>query len=147
MISKQRELSDLIIWQGFLFCLDKWGQGVNLYPVGKNMLTEEESQFIVYWEKNRIRQKKITRQFLLGMPLGLLFILPILINFGSGWYKRAQMVANSSDFSPGTLMIALLLIFGFIAIFSRKHRWEMNEQRYLELKAREGSGPPPKEIN
>ena len=40
------------------------------------------------------------------------------------------------------LIIALLLITVFIAIFSRKFRWDQHEQRYLELmakKKREGS--------
>ena len=101
------------------------------------MLTPQEKSFIEYWEQNRAKQKKIFRQFLLGIPAGLLFAIPIIINFSSGWYKRAGMISNTQDFNPGVLLIAMLLIIGFIAIFSRKHRWEMNEQRYQELKAKE----------
>lgn len=103
------------------------------------MLTEEEKKFIDYWEKNRDRQKKTVRQFLLGIPAGLLLAIPILLNFLSGWYKRAGMMTNTSDFNPGVLLVGLLLIIGFMAIFTRQHRWDRNEQFYKELKARETS--------
>ncbi len=100
------------------------------------MLTEEEEAFIEYWEANRERQKKTFRQFLLGIPVALLFVIPIAVNFFSGWYKRATMMANTSSFNPGVLLLALLLIAVFIALFSRKFRWDQNEQRYLELLAK-----------
>ncbi len=101
------------------------------------MLTEDEKKFMEYWEKNRDKQKKVFRQFLLGIPLGLLFAIAIVINFSSGWYKRADMVANTQDFNPGVLIIALLIIIGFVAIFSKRHQWDMNEQHYRELKAKD----------
>jgi uncharacterized membrane protein len=101
------------------------------------MLTPEEKAFIQYWEDNRSRQKKIFRQFLIGIPIGLLFTIPIAINFASGWYKRADMEANSGEFNPIVLLIALLLIVAFTAIFYRQHRWDQYEQRYRELLARQ----------
>ena len=100
------------------------------------MLSKEEEAFIVYWEQNRLRRKKIVRQFLLGIPIGLLFIIPIAINFMSGWDKRAGMEANSPDFDPRVLFVALLLIVGFTAVFYQRHRWDQYEQRYRELLAR-----------
>jgi hypothetical protein len=100
------------------------------------MLTEEEKAFLIYWEKNRDRQKKVFRQLLLGIPVGLLFAIPIVLTLVSGWYKRAVMIANTADFNPGILIVALLLIVGFTAIFSRKYRWEQHEQKYLELQAK-----------
>jgi hypothetical protein len=116
------------------------------------MLSKEEDKFIVYWEKNRLRRKKTMRQFLLGIPAGLLIVVPIVINFGSGWYRRANMEANSDDSSPMVIFVALLLIVGFTAIFWQKHQWDQFEQRYRELLARrdretppaaEGTPPPP----
>ena len=101
------------------------------------MLTKEEKDFILYWEKNRLRQKKVVRQFLVGIPLGLLFVIPTVISFTSGWYKRAEMEANSADFNPMVLFVALLLIVGFTAIFYQRWKWEQYEQRYRELLARE----------
>ena len=97
------------------------------------MLTKEEEAFLLYWEKNRSRQKKLFRQFLVGIPIGLLFVIPIVINFSSGWYKRANMEANSQDFNPIVLLIALLLIVGFVAIFWQRHKWDQYEQHYREL--------------
>lgn len=101
------------------------------------MLTQREKDFIRYWETNRLRRKKVVRQFLIGIPVGLLFVIPIIINFASGWYRRADMEANSSEFSPMVLFVALLLIVGFTAIFYQRHQWDQLEQRYQELRARQ----------
>jgi hypothetical protein len=100
------------------------------------MLTDEEEAFIEYWRNNRDKQRRLFRQFLLGIPLALLFVVAICINFFSGWYKRAAMISGTSDFSPGTLLLALALIVVFIAVFSRKFKWEQYEQRYIELLAK-----------
>jgi hypothetical protein len=100
------------------------------------MISEEEEAFIIYWKTNRDKQKRTFRQFLLGIPLALLFVIPIGLNFFSGWYKRATMIQSTTDFNPGILLLALVLIVVFIAIFSRKFRWEQYEQRYLELLAK-----------
>ncbi|HRO44308.1 hypothetical protein [Agriterribacter sp.] len=100
------------------------------------MLSEEEKAFIVYWEQNRARQKRVFYQLLVGLPLGLLLALPILINYLSGWDKRATMVGNTQS-NPLVLIIAVLAIAVFFSIFNRRHKWEMNEQRYLELKQEE----------
>jgi hypothetical protein len=101
------------------------------------MLTQQEKDFIQYWAANRLRRKKVVTQFLVGIPIGLAFTIPIVINFVSGWYKRAQMEANNQDFNPGVLLVALLLIVGFTAIFYQRHQWDQYEQRYRELLARE----------
>ena len=111
------------------------------------MLSKEENDFIRYWEANRLRRKKTVRQFLLGIPAGLLIVIPIVANLVSGWYKRANMEANSQDFNPTVLLVALLLIVGFTAIFWQRHQWDQLEQRYRELLARRdrqpGSGASP----
>jgi hypothetical protein len=99
----------------------------------KDTLSQEESDFIDYWARNRLRRKKIFRQFLIGIPIGLLFVIPIVVNFASGWDKQASMVFNSGGL---TLLIALLLIVIFVAIFSQQHKWDQYEQRYRELLAR-----------
>jgi hypothetical protein len=100
------------------------------------MLSDHEEAFITYWAANRDKQKRTFRQFLLGIPLALLFVIPITLNFFSGWYKRAAMVRDTPDFNPGVLLLALVIIVVFIAIFSRKFKWEQNEQRYIELLAK-----------
>lgn len=97
------------------------------------MLSNEEKTFMAYWEQNRLKQKKTFYQLLIGLPLGLILALPIIINYLSGWHKRATMVGNAQS-SPLVLIIAVLAIAVFFSIFHKRHRWEMNEQRYLELK-------------
>jgi hypothetical protein len=100
------------------------------------MLSEEEEAFISYWHANRDKQKRVFRQFLLGIPIGLLFTVPIAINFFSGWYKRAAMMSSTAEFNPGVLLLALIFIVIFIAVFSRKFKWEQYERRYIELQAK-----------
>lgn len=95
-------------------------------------MSEEEQNFMLFWKENREREKKTWRQLLIGLPLGLIFTLPILINLFSGWDKRAAMVANTQA-NPVVLITAVLGIASFFAIFNKKHRWDMNEQRYNEL--------------
>lgn len=97
-------------------------------------MTDEEKGFMLYWEENREKEKKTLRQLLIGLPLGLIFTLPILLNLFSGWDKRAAMIANTK-LNPVVLIVAVLAIACFFAIFNKKHRWDMNEQRYNELKA------------
>src|SRR5262245_9796975 len=100
------------------------------------MLSKEDEAFIAYWEKNRLRRKKLFRQFLLGVPLGLLIVVPTVISLSSGWYKRAYAEANSGDFDPRVLFVALLLIVCFTAVFWQRHKWDQYEQHYRELLAR-----------
>jgi membrane protein YdbS with pleckstrin-like domain len=104
------------------------------------MLSEREKQFIEYWEANRDKEKKTNRQLLIGLPVGLLFTIPIILSVFSAkfWYKRADMEANTT--SPTVLIVAVLIIAVFIAIFHKRHQWEMKEQQYQELKAREREG-------
>lgn len=110
------------------------------------MLTDQEEAFIAYWAANRDKQKRTFRQFLLGIPLALLFVILISLNFFSGWYKRAAMISSTADFNPGVLLLALILIVVFVAIFSRKFKWEQNEQRYIELLAKKERQNKPENI-
>ena len=103
------------------------------------MLSEEEQQFISWWEQNREKQKKIFKQLLIGLPAGVLFGLAIFISIVSGWYKRAMMTLNAYPSAKSlilVLIIALLLIVIFISVFSVRVKWDRNEQRYRELLSR-----------
>jgi hypothetical protein len=96
------------------------------------MLTQDEERFVEYWKKHRLEEKKTMRQLLIGLPMGLTFAVAIVAVFASGWYERAQMSAYGNS-SPIVFLGAIAAIVAFIAIFSKKHKWDMNEQRYLEL--------------
>jgi sterol desaturase/sphingolipid hydroxylase (fatty acid hydroxylase superfamily) len=107
------------------------------------MLTQQEEAFIRYWEENRSRRKKVFRQFLIGIPVGLAFAIPILVNLLSGWDIRA-MQETTGAFKKSQLMvllIALLLIIGFVAIFGQKFKWDKYEQHYRELLSRRSKDP------
>ena|ERR1700742_2427495 len=99
------------------------------------MLTAQEEAFIRYWEENRSRRKKIFRQFLVGIPVGLAFAIPIVINLASGWDVQAGDLSSQKSLLL-VLLVALLLIIGFVAIFYQKYKWDQYEQRYRELLAR-----------
>jgi hypothetical protein len=101
-------------------------------------ISEDERKFLLYWEKQRLKDKRLTNQLMFGLPIGILFSIPILINFflGKFWYKRADAV-GISQFSPTVLVIAVLLITVFVALLNRRFRWELLEQQNLELKAKE----------
>ena len=102
------------------------------------MLNEKERRFLEYWEKNRMKEKRIQTQLLLGIPVGLLFAIPILLSVFSSryWYKRADEVANAQT-SPVVLMIAVIVIAIFVALFYKRHQWDMKDQYYQQLKERE----------
>jgi Ca2+/Na+ antiporter len=101
------------------------------------MLTEKEKLFVEYWESYRMKEKSIFYQLMTGLPMGLLFSLPIIFVLFSGryWYKRADFVANSK-MSVWVLLLAVLLIAVFVAFMYKRHKWEMKDQQYNELKAR-----------
>lgn len=101
------------------------------------MLTDDEKKFLRYWEENRLKKRRVVRNMAVGLPLGLLFVAAIFANFFSGWYKRADMIRNTDSSLILVLLIASLLIVIFISVFSARHRWDINEQRYRELKQRE----------
>ena len=97
------------------------------------MLTPREEQFIQYWQQNRDREKKLFRQLLIGLPSGMLLAIGIVASVVTGqWYRRADMVANS-ELNPNVLIIAVLVIVVFIAIFYKKFQWDQKEQLYKEL--------------
>jgi Tfp pilus assembly protein PilN len=96
------------------------------------MLSEKDHEFLVYWEENRIKEKSIIRQFFPGLPIGLSLAAAILLLLDSGWYERADMVAQSES-SPMVIFIAIAGIVAFTGVFYKKFRWEMNEQAYEEL--------------
>ncbi|MBP6233588.1 MAG: hypothetical protein KA428_10005 [Chitinophagaceae bacterium] len=102
------------------------------------MLSEEEKGFIKYWEVNRLRKKKVWRQLAVGLPLAVIIVVTIFINLFSRWHKEADKVMRREQSSLIIVLIAAaLLIVVFIVIFSARHRWDMNEQQYKELSAKE----------
>ncbi len=102
------------------------------------MFTAEEKEFIAYWEANRDKRKKVWKQLALGLPLASVLILATFINFFSNWYDKAKIIRNEEvrKYDASLLLVlvaAALIITVFIVIFSVRHKWDINEQRYREL--------------
>ncbi len=102
----------------------------NLFELFLQMLTNEEENFIVYWEANREKQKKITSQWMIGLPAGLIFGLPILLNVFLDWNIQIKFMTRGQ---LNTILIAVLIIISFISIFTVKHKWDLRETHYKEL--------------
>lgn len=100
------------------------------------MVTEEEKAFIDYWAQNRLRKRRLLWQLAAGLPLGAVLAGSILVNYFSGWHKRAEKELQIEPSAIVVIMAALILTVVFIVVFSGRHRWEMNEQRYKELLAK-----------
>jgi len=100
------------------------------------MLTPDEEKFIEYWEANRLSRKKVLKQLYVGLPFAALLVIAIVVNFLSGWYKRADMVIRSNSSLVLVVVIAGIAIVVFTTVFSVRHEWEMNEQLYRELLAK-----------
>ena len=96
------------------------------------MLTPDEEKFIKYWGENRNKVKTGFRQYRTGLSIGFIMGIGILINFASGWYTRANMVANSQS-TPTVLILGLVIIAIFCSFFYRQFNREANDQRYTEL--------------
>ena len=104
------------------------------------MLSEKDIQFLRYWERVRETENTFTSKLTRGLPMAILFGLPIILSvvvirlFIPDWYMKI------SQTSPGafiTIIIAMCLIIVFYAYFRMQYKWEMNEQLYQEKKIKE----------
>ena len=96
------------------------------------MLTPDEKKFLEDWEQKKNSEKSLLREFRFVIPIFLISASAILLNVFTGWYTRATMVANSQS-TPLILIIAVIIVAIFTSIFYKRHREEMNEQRFIEL--------------
>ena len=101
------------------------------------MLSEKDTQFIKYWEKERERYNSIPARLINGLPMAALFCIPILLFitavylFFPEWYTK---VSNNIAGSMTTIVIAVIICMLFFSYFRMQYKWEMNEQLYQELK-------------
>lgn len=104
------------------------------------MLTDHELRFIAYWEKVREPKSRFSAKLAGGLPMAMLFGLPILLFmvvvriFFKDWY------AKISHFGIGPFIaaiVAVMIAIVFYAWFRMHFKWEMNEQFYKELKTKQ----------
>lgn len=100
------------------------------------ILTEEETRFLDYWERTRTRKKSLIWKLAAGLPLGVAMVLAILVNVFAGWFKGASTVLRVDSRLLLVILAAVILIVVFIVVFSSRHQWDLNEQRYRELLAK-----------
>ncbi|HSQ44766.1 MAG TPA: hypothetical protein VLM16_07195 [Ginsengibacter sp.] len=99
------------------------------------MLSKDELLFLEYWEKNRDKENQFLRQLLVGLPMGLVFSLPVLLAvIFHGWYKNMIYISDSQLI---IIAVTVLIVSIFFSIFRGKFKWEQNEQLYKELKFKE----------
>jgi membrane protein YdbS with pleckstrin-like domain len=104
------------------------------------MLSEKDLSFLEYWEKVRIQEATFQRKILAGLPFAALFCLPIMLLlivvniFLPDWFAK---VAPTHPSTYIVIFLALVIAIFFMAYLRMHFRWEMNEQHYLELKAKQ----------
>ncbi len=105
-------------------------------------MTEKENQFLTYWEKNRETQSTFISKLLRGLPMALLFALPVLLLVVCVWLLFPDWYMKISKTSPGAfimVIIALMMVVAFYSFFRMQYKWEMNEQLYNEIKAKKNN--------
>lgn len=108
------------------------------------MLSEKDKQFIRYWESEREKQAGVVSKLLRGLPMAMMFGLPIILFivvvnlFFPEWYTR---ISNTSSGTFVTIVIAVIGCILFFSYFRMHYKWEMNEQLYQELKHKEETNP------
>ncbi len=101
------------------------------------MLSEKEQAFLHYWQQNREKQNSFTSKLTRGLPMAIIFGLPIILSvvviyiFFPEWYTK---ISTTTSGTFVTVVIAVVIAVLFFSYFRMHFKWEMNEQAYLELK-------------
>lgn len=104
------------------------------------MLLPEEENFLTYWEANRAAFSEPLSKLVRGLPMAIVFGMPILIFiavvyfFLPDWYTKISK-ATAQTFV--VISIAVLIAIIFYAFVRMHFKWEQNEQLYLELKQKQ----------
>ena len=78
--------------------------------------------------------------------MGVFIVLALMVNFLSGWYKKADMEIHADGSVIIVVLVAAVAIVVFIVIFSARLKWEQNEQYYEELLARKDLPGPVQQV-
>ena len=114
-------------------------QRVNAIIVILLMLSARETAFIEYWKSVRESEATFSRKLLGGLPLAMVFGMPIIISvlvvylYFPDWYAK---LSGTSHGSFVAILLAVFVVILFFSYFRMQFKWEMNEQLYRELLAR-----------
>lgn len=104
------------------------------------MLSVKDKEFITYWETERERLSSFQSRLLSGLPMAVLFCIPVLLFITCVYLFFPEWYTKVSDRLPGsmiTIVIALVICVVFFSYFRMQYKWENNEQIYRELKSKE----------
>jgi mannose/fructose/N-acetylgalactosamine-specific phosphotransferase system component IIC len=120
------------------------------------MLSEKDKAFIKRWENVRLTESTFKHKILSGMPMAMLFAVPVALFFvivkiffpswfATATHRKTEVVVpglteQHMSISAGniiTAFIAVLIVVLFFAYFRMHYKWENNEQLYQELKSKE----------
>lgn len=93
-----------------------------------------EKEFMMYWENQRKKERKVLRKILWGVPTGIIFSSVILINIMSGWDKQVYKIPMSLFV---LIIIGLIALALFTAFFKMQIDWQRKEQYYLHLQQKQ----------
>ncbi len=104
------------------------------------MINEEQEKFITFWAEHRDEYNKSWSKLVRGLPMALMFGLPILLLlfvvylFIPDWYYK---ISKTSSQAFVVVIIAVSIAVVFYAFVRMHFKWEMNEQLYKELKQKQ----------
>ena len=104
------------------------------------MFSKKETDFMEHWEMVREKESHFLSKLGRGLPMAMLFGLPIILSLvavyllSPEWYAKISQAASGV---LGTLIVAVVITIFFFSYFRMHFKWEMNEQLYLELKSRQ----------
>ena len=109
------------------------------------MLSKKEMDFIKHWEVVREEYSTLKSKIVRGLPMSLLFSLPILFSvvgvelLSPDWFTKLSQSAMSATWP---ILFSVILIIFFFSIARMHFKWEMNEQLYQELKQKKQNNNP-----
>lgn len=96
------------------------------------MLSQQEQNFLNYWQiqrnKNKLNFFLFSKGFSIGIFIGLLIVLSIAI----GWNKQAPL----NKINVPIISICFLIMAFFFGYLYNTFKYEQNEQTYKELLAK-----------
>ena len=101
---------------------------------------QKEIDFMRHWERVREDESRFLSKVARGLPVAILFGLPIILSLVSVYFFSPEWYTKISQAASGVAVILIIAVFVTVLFFSyfRMHfKWEMNEQLYLELKSKE----------
>ena len=104
------------------------------------MFSQKEMDFLNDWEKVRENESHFLSKLGRGLPMAMLFGLPIILSLILVYFLSPEWYTKISPAVPGvlgTLIVAVIIIILFFSYFRMHFKWEMNEQLYMELKSRQ----------